>query len=1059
MENNEPIIYYLTDDVIDQYAKSVVDEYRDINLKVKKENKPYPRSVLDPFIFGSMFADRCNCGRTRQIGKLCTCGSMILDEVQSLSRYAKIELPVYYCASIKFKKLVKFIISHYHLEYDLKYISKTDKVKIFNICQFNYDPESEIITVTDKIDDYTKCSFEGLQRIIMMTDPSLIVEYMAYINSKILVVPLRLRPVQFVNTAEGRKLAFHEITIVYQNIIYAVEKFYKPMEADIQEPKHITLLRGSLRMFIMKATNDLSNLMRTSKENFARTMQSDRIPNSGRCTIIPGPNLRIDEVELPRHLFYEACREEFTSWLQNELKCSKERAEHLVRYEYNTSDIRKAFDLYVEGNGTAQYPGKYCLINRAPTLHEYNIMAMKVHLTEADTMTLPIALCVPFNADYDGDTMAWYALSDKIAPIVVDAMSPKQMFFYKINHEPLFMPTQEVMQGLILATKVRFSDDPIDFDGELDEVAQYRINNKRTFKYQTEISFHGQNTTLGRLMLGRYFDVDMEQYLGGLDKTLTSKNIIPLYDNLANLEDRVERMREIQMFALKIVTITGVTSLSLEEMYSDLGNDIMQQIKAIDESDTLSEREKSAKIRELYAKAVASAGDSVSEEVKQQIQESSRAKMSQLIAITQPHMTTDLKGTVSVGSSTLANGMAQADYERLAVENRAIQDIKVDNVPGGGYFTRQMVYLAAAYIYRDGEEPDNTGIYIEKRRAAGRTDINGNLIEPSDDKSLVKVRSLVTSKFKNAIITKDLIPNKISYKDNSNIGMSLITSLSQGLTQGMLALKHGGSLFVVDDDNALICNKDVSRIEVLDRFVIIHLTEDDKTYKFPKPANWVTNFSATGSYAAGEPIGYAYRSVTPSYKLDCFIALAKANKVKPSKRFEKNYIVKSSCYALEDGIVNYMIGPTGKVRVMVGTTEYPYSENSLYFIPDGAKVKKYQRICSDLIDLDWYLERCKSFEDGYYFFREQLYEMTTGISDELLEFFYRLIIKKNAQGQLVNRGVINSIHESNSFVTEVAFENYKKAFNKLEPKGTPLVDDLFGRSNLPLLLNTQLTKL
>lgn len=46
------------------------------------------------------------------------------------------------------------------------------------------------------------------------------------------------------------------------------------------------------------------------------------------------------------------------------------------------------------------------LLNRAPSLHRYNILAFRPHLTEDSTIGLPPLVCGGFNADFDGDTMA-----------------------------------------------------------------------------------------------------------------------------------------------------------------------------------------------------------------------------------------------------------------------------------------------------------------------------------------------------------------------------------------------------------------------------------------------------------------------------------------------------------------------------------------------------------------------------------------------------------------------------------------------------------------------------
>lgn len=1065
LQGNYAVIQYLSDDIIDQYAgKRECKDYRDINLKYHTYYHPYPKSVLDPSYFGSLYSDRCNCGRVHTVGEFCpNCRSRILDDVQSFSRYAKIKLPVYYISKLKFEKLYKWLQSQFRIEYDLTsgYLSKGRQAKenkaLFDICQMSFEEDTDTITLSDYIIDYTKCSYEGLMEIFKKYKPELLSTFMKFVNSEVLVIPLRLRPVHRMMTKEGPKLDFHEITKIYQNIIYASHKAYPEQEQSLEQNNtKIAMLRGVYRGYFSNALENISNLMRSSKENFARTMQSTRIANSGRCTIIPGPHLKIDEVELPRTLYYEACREEFIDFLAREFNCSREHAEVLSTRDASTQEVQRAFTLFVEGDDSnrEEYPGKYVIINRAPTLHEYNLMCCKVHLVDSDTMSLPIPLCVPFNADFDGDTMAWFDVPQKIAPMVVDAMSPKNMLYYKKTHQPLFLPTQEVVQGLILATKVRKDNGVKNYGDTLDELKAYRIVHKREFKYQTLIEYHGRQTTLAREILSEYFNTDVNDFIGGFDKHLTSKTIPVLYKNIVELEDRDDRILKIQQFALKVVTIAGVTSLSLEDLYSDLGNEYLKQIREVEANETLSEREKSVKIRELYEKSVKETTDEVPERVMTEVKESARMKASQLLTMIHPILTTGIKGELSLASSTIINGMTTEDMVNYAVENRGTQSIKQDNVPGGGYFTRQMVYLASTYTFADRLDTENKGIEIEERRAAGRTRLDGTIVPKSNSDKLITIRSIVTSDIKQPVITKDMISNIIPYHDKSNIGTSMITSLSEGLTQGMLGLKHGGNLFSMMPDSALPAIDNVDNVQILDDYLIVKC--GDKVYKYPKPDNWVVNYSPDGTYKKGENIGYAYHTVTPSYLLDCFIKLTKARKGRTTKRFTKNTIDMVACYAIEGGKIHYDVQ---NGYVTIGKYSYPYNSNVMYFYPEGAEVKRLQRFCNCLLDLDYYLTAINDYVQVYYVFREQVREMAESMVDELIEFLYKLIIHEK-NGQLVNSGVINSIHSENPWFTELAAENHNRAFRKLEPGGTPLISDTFGNSFLPLIINsTSLDKL
>jgi DNA-directed RNA polymerase beta' subunit len=47
--------------------------------------------------------------------------------------------------------------------------------------------------------------------------------------------------------------------------------------------------------------------------------------------------------------------------------------------------------------------GDYVLLNRQPTLHRMSMMAHRVRILPHHTFRINLSVCMPYNADFDGD--------------------------------------------------------------------------------------------------------------------------------------------------------------------------------------------------------------------------------------------------------------------------------------------------------------------------------------------------------------------------------------------------------------------------------------------------------------------------------------------------------------------------------------------------------------------------------------------------------------------------------------------------------------------------------
>jgi hypothetical protein len=1044
---------YLTDELIALYSQdNVLTEYRDADLHYSYPNGR-PNSLYDQRIFGSFYPNRCNCGLVTVVGKECKkCHAKVNDPITANSIYARIELPFYYCNELRFPKLVEWLRSkfvfNFNLVSDVYHPSLNQAV--LETLQFEFNEESNSIEVTDQITDVSKCSYEGLLAIIAEFYRPLLQEYLTFINSYCLVTPLARRPGSIVIIGSEKQLVNDPKTTLYKNIIYAVHEFYnKQYDSDnLDTPAKKAVFKACFRRFVAKIYSQISGLLLPSKANTARCMQATRLNSSGRCTIVPAPDLKANEVYIPRHLMYECCETEFIQFMKDKLNCNEVQAKMLYKKEATSDKVQQLFTEYI--NGTGEDDAKYVLINRAPTLHELNIMCCRVKLTEDYCMKIPMVICSPFNADFDGDAMTFYAIPKAKNAYFNEAMNPRNLIYYKKNHKPLFTPTHEIMLGLITATKVILGhEDDLIFDSVEEAVATKKT--MRDFKWQTLITIKGKKTTLAREKLSELFVVDLNVYLESKgDTNLNSKNIIPLYVNLEHFDDRLDRIQLIQEFALLISTISGATVPRLSQLYTEIDKESIEKMKIIEQDRFLSREEKILQITDIYKQFMENETKNFDEGIKLTVTESSRAKIGQLMGLVLPLVNISPDGNVTVGNTRLIEGMSQRDYINMVIETRGIKDIKVGAVPLGGYLTRQFAFLAMDWTFRDSYDEGNKGILIKSKYAKGRTRLDGSIVQQNDSDDYIMVRSVVTSTLKNMpIITKDMIPDMFNYHEGASIGISMMTSLTEGLTQSGLALKHGGNLFQIDPNGELYANFDCT-ISLTEGFIVI-TDEHQKAYALPKSSSFILSYKPGNRYKKGELIGAVMKLGTPSYKLMSMIKLCGAKGTNRGKKFTKNKINVADCYACNDGTLTYKRTNNG-IKVFIDNVEYRYDPDSLYFIPDGTYVKKYTRICSGVMDRSYISNRVHSYVENYYFFRNQFTDiMGDSISQELIEFLYT-ILTRQVDGKIKILNVANVIKQSKSIYSSLAFESARKRLTSIPLEGESFKFNTLAQVVLPLLL-------
>ena len=93
------------------------------------------------------------------------------------------------------------------------------------------------------------------------------------------------------------------------------------------------------------------------------------------------------------------------------------------------------------------------IVNRAPTLHKYNLMAFYPQLVKGHTLNVSPLVTAGFGMDFDGDTALMHIpVSDKAVEEAKTKMLPSRNLFAIRDFDVHYLPSQEYAYGLFLAS-------------------------------------------------------------------------------------------------------------------------------------------------------------------------------------------------------------------------------------------------------------------------------------------------------------------------------------------------------------------------------------------------------------------------------------------------------------------------------------------------------------------------------------------------------------------------------------------------------------------------------
>ncbi len=306
----------------------------------------------------------------------------------------------------------------------------------------------------------------------------------------------------------------------------------------------------------------LSDNLKSKQGLFRQNLLGKRVDYSGRSVIVVGPELKLNQCGLPKHMALELFKPFVISKiLRAELAFNIRGANKLI--EERTPEVWAMLEEVIQG--------KYVLLNRAPTLHRLGIQAFNPILIEGNAIQVHPLVCTAFNADFDGDQMAVYVpLLEEAQSEARELMAANKNLLKPQNGDPIVHPSRDIVLGNYWMTK--------SVDGEPGENKYFSSPNAAITAYEYGVvslrakikvmatdalkykKFDKQlfETSVGKLLFNSILPSDFSY----VSDEMNQKRISSLVDELImhyGVDNTPPILDKIKSFGFKYSTFSGTT--------------------------------------------------------------------------------------------------------------------------------------------------------------------------------------------------------------------------------------------------------------------------------------------------------------------------------------------------------------------------------------------------------------------------------------------------------------------------------------------------------------------
>jgi DNA-directed RNA polymerase beta subunit len=328
--------------------------------------------------------------------------------------------------------------------------------------------DAYVITKVPVIPPVMRPLTSGADGKVLVSDPNFLYKDLLLVNQTIRNTPGELRELD--DTGTHRRTLHHAVRAVYGTADPVNEK---------------TKARGA-RGFLQQISGQNS-----PKTGFFHSRIIGRRQDlSGRGTIAPDPTLELDQIGIPVDMLWK----QFEPFL----------IRSLVLKGYTPLDAQK---MIKDRTPTAQQAlteaikTRPVIVNRAPTLHRYSLLAAYARPIEGNTIRLNPFAEIGMNADYDGDAIQVHVpVSDRAVTEAQNMTLSKLIYADGGKNELNVKPQHEAIIGVYMATRHNTPNSnkaPVKFKTKADAVRAYHENK---IDINTPIEIEDKSAMLGQYL-------------------------------------------------------------------------------------------------------------------------------------------------------------------------------------------------------------------------------------------------------------------------------------------------------------------------------------------------------------------------------------------------------------------------------------------------------------------------------------------------------------------------------------------------------------------------------
>jgi len=495
-----------------------------------------------------------------------------------------------------------------------------------------------------------------------------------------------------------------------------------------------------------RTLKSLADVLKGKQGRFRRNLLGKRVDYSGRSVIVVGPELKFNQVGLPKKMALELFKPfVIRKLLERELAYNVRGASRLI--EKGINEVWECLEEVVEN--------KLVLLNRAPTLHRLGVQAFKPVLIEGKAIRLHPMVCEAFNADFDGDQMAVHLpLSKKAQAEARERMLSSMNLLKPSTGRPVVSLNQDLVLGSYWLTRIDEKEEKDKIFSSFNEaILAYELGKigmkskvkvaKSAFcekKIEGEDKFSLIETSVGRIIFNRSLPEDFA-FQNKIIKKKQLKEIVAEIIAKYPVSITEKTLDNIKELGFEYSTISGITwglndlivpeeKKAILEESEKKENDVEKSFKA----GLITAQEKSAKVIAIWGKAKIEMKEVIKGflpkqgPVYQMIDAGAKGSWEQIVQMC------GMKGLVASPSGKIIELPIKASYHEglTALEYfisthgaRKGQADRSLRTSSAGYLTRRLVDAAHQAIVTEEDCGDDKGIIIFKKDAV---DIGQNLI-------------------------------------------------------------------------------------------------------------------------------------------------------------------------------------------------------------------------------------------------------------------------------------------------------------------------------------------